>query len=427
MRFRRQDDLPGDGRHVCIVVQNMPVPLDRRVWAESQTLVDGGYRVSVICPKGPGELEHERLGGVDLYRYRPAPAAVGLLGYALEFAWSFLSATWLARRIHQRDPIAVLQACNPPDTYWLLGALFRLGGTRFVFDHHDLCPELYRSRGRSWSPGVLRLLELLERATYRVADAVIATNESYRRIACARTGRPVEAVTVIRNGPAPERMERAGPDPQLRAGHEHLVCYLGIMGPQDGVDVVVRSAAFVVHEMGRTDIRFALLGYGDSMDELQQLTRSLGLDDHVHFTGRVDLDEITRWLSTSVVGLSPDPWTPFNDVSTMNKTLEYMAFELPVVAFDLTETQVSAGTAAVYVAHSGDPAEDVRRYAQALVALVDDPTRRQGMALLGRARIENLLGWHPSARRYLGVMDEVTGRRPRGDAPAPRSPLRVSA
>lgn len=422
---------PGDGRHVCIIVQNMPVPLDRRVWAESQTLVAGGYRVSVICPKGPGEASFEWRDGVELHRYRPAPAADGVVGYAVEFVWSLLWATYLARRIHRRDPVAVLQACNPPDTYWLLGMLFRLGGTRFVFDHHDLCPELYRSRGRPWSPALLRVLELLERATYRHADAVIATNSSYRRIACARTGRSSETVAIIRNGPAPERMKRGSPCPELRAGHDHLVCYLGIMGPQDGVDVVVRSAAVVAHEMGRHDIRFALLGYGDCLDDLQHLTRTLHVDEHVHFTGRVEIDEITRWLSTADVGLSPDPWTPFNDVSTMNKTLEYMAYALPVVAFDLTETEVSAGSAALYVPHTGDPDADVHLYAQALVALVDDPQRRQGMALLGRARIEDVLGWPGAARRYLELVDALTGHGPRADAPAPRPDpdplLRVSA
>lgn len=387
----------------------MPVPLDRRVWTESQTLVDAGYRVSVICPKGPGDPSFERCDGVQLHKYRPAPVARGPAGYALEFGWCLLRATLLARRIHRRDPIAVMQACNPPDTYWALGLLFRRAGTRFVFDHHDLCPELYRSKGQSWSPALLRVLEALERATYRHADAVIATNESYRRISCGRTGRDPESVTIVRSGPVPDRMRRGVPNPRLRADHGHLVCYLGIMGPQDGVDVVVRAAAVIVHELGRHDVRFGLLGYGDCLDELRRLASDLDLDEHVLFTGRVELDEITDWLSTADLGLSPDPWTPFNDVSTMNKTLEYLAYELPVVAFELTETVVSAGEAAVYVRPTGDDEADVRGYAAAIVELLDDPARREAMGRAGRERIDQFLGWPASARRYLDLYAGLLG------------------
>lgn len=402
---RRPDLRP----HVGIVVQNMTVPLDRRVWSEAQTLVGAGYRVSVICPKGPGDPAFERLTGVELHKYRPAPAASGPVGFAVECLWSWLRTALLVIKIHRRHRLDVIQACNPPDTYWLLARLLRRAGTRFVFDHHDLCPELYRSKGNAVSETLLGALEALERHTYRQADAVVTTNESYRRIACERTGRDPESVTVVRSGPDPVRMRRREAKPALLAGHQHLVCYLGIMGPQDGVDMVIRAAATIVHDLGRRDIRFALLGYGDCLPGLRRLAHELDVDEHVHFTGRVELDEITDWLSTAEVGLCPDAWTPFSDVSTMNKTLEYLSFSLPVVSFRLHETVVSAGPAAVYVDPQHDPAKDARAYARALVDLVDDPVRRAAMGRLGRSRMEGALGWPTAARCYLGVYDRLLG------------------
>jgi len=393
--------------HVLIVVQNMPVPLDRRVWLECRTLRDNGYDVSVICPKGPRDPSYEEIDGVRLYKYRCAPPATGLLGYGFEFVYCFLRAAFLARRVHRYQRIDVLQACNPPDTYWLLARVFRKAGVKFVFDHHDLCPELYLSkpgRKRQW---LLRALSWLEERTFASADLVLSTNESYRKVACARTGYDPNDVVVVRSGPDPEAMQRGEPRPELRNGRAHLACYLGLMNPQDGVDTVIRVADVVVRELHRTDIQFGLLGYGDCLEDLKAMASTRGLDDFITFAGRVELPQITEWLSTADVGVSPDPFTPFNDVSTMNKTLEYLAYGLPVVAFDLTETVVSAGPAASYVAPSGDPDDDARALAVALVALVDDPERRARMGAAGRARIEDSLGWPASAKRYVRAFDRL--------------------
>jgi glycosyltransferase involved in cell wall biosynthesis len=392
---------------VLIIVQNMPVPLDRRVWLECQSLVAHGYDVSVICPKGPGDPSYEERDGVQLHKYAPGPAASGVLAYGTEFAYCWTRAALLARRIHRRKRIDVIQACNPPDTYWALARLFKRSGVRFVFDHHDLCPELYASKPTRHSARVLRTLEWLERKTFETADVVLSTNESYREKSCARTGYPKEGVVIVRSGPDPERMRRGEPRPELRNGRAHLACYLGLMNPQDGVDVVVRVADLVVNEMGRDDIQFGLLGYGDCLDELRRLTTELGLDDHITFTGRAELPQITEWLSTADVGISPDPYTPFNDVSTMNKTVEYLAYELPVVAFELTETVVSAGPAATYVAPSADREDSTRRFAAALVELIDDPERRAKMGAIGRTRIEESLGWHASELAYLAAYDRL--------------------
>ncbi|MEY2422451.1 MAG: hypothetical protein QOI95_2518 [Acidimicrobiaceae bacterium] len=389
----------------------MSVPLDRRVWQECQTLVGAGYRVSVICPRGDNDDNYVELDGVRIHRYAPTPPARSVLAYGFEFAYCWLRATALAWRIHRAEPLDVIQGCNPPDTYWALARLFRRSGVRFVFDHHDLCPELYASKPGRPSPWISRMLRWLERRTFATADLVLTTNESYRTRASARTGRSEDEIVVVRSGPDPGRMRREAPTPELRHGRKYLACYLGLMNPQDGVDVVVSAADHVVHGLGRDDIQFVLLGDGDCGDDLRHQAHSLGLDDHVTFTGLVGSDDITRWLSTADVGLSPDPYTPFNDVSTMNKTLEYMAYDLPVLAFRLTETVVSAGPAAEYVSGSGDVDLDARAFAAALVALLEDPDRRATMGAAGRERIEAGLGWPASAKVYLDAYDRLTGRQ----------------
>lgn len=399
---------PTDGRHhIAIIVQNLPVPLDRRVWNECQTLVAEGHRVSVICPRGPQQPAHQYLDGVDINTYRPPPPADGTVGFVVESVYSWVRTLALAIRIHRRHPVSAWQACNPPDIYWTIGALFRSRGARFVFDHHDLCPEIYRSRFARDDGLALRLLLLLERATYAAADHVIVTNESYRDVAIERGGKDLASTTVVRSGPDPERLRPGPADEALLGGHAHLCCYLGVMGHQDGVDVVIRAADLIVHRWGRTDVEFALLGFGDCLDDLQALTTELGLDDHVHFTGRVDLPEISRYLRTASIGLSPDPRSPFNERSTMNKTLEYMACGLPVVAFDLRETRVSAAGAARYA-----PGDDVESFARTIVDLLDDPLDRERMGLLGRARIENGLGWPDQAPHYAGVYRDLLGVAP---------------
>lgn len=397
--------LPPRRPHVLIVVQNLSVPFDRRVWRESQALIAAGYAVSVICPLGPGEDPYQELEGVRIHRYPPAPEARGVLGFAYEFAYCWLRTAAIALRVLAGGRVDVIQACNPPDTYFALAAPLKLLGTRFVYDQHDLCPEVYRSRFAREDGLLLRGLLTLERLTYRTADHVIATNTSYRAIALARGGKRPDEVTVVRNGPDPQRMLRAAVRPLLRRGREHLCCYLGVMGPQDGVDLVLEAARVVVQEMGREDVAFALLGFGDCEAQLREQAHRLGLDEHVTFTGRADDRMIRDYLSTADVALSPDPKDPFNDVSTMNKTMEYMAYALPVVAFDLAETRVSAQGAAVYA-----EANDVRAFAKAIVELLDAPERREEMGREGRARVEDTLAWSHQRAAYVGVYDRLLGR-----------------
>lgn len=409
-------------QRVLIIVQNLPVPFDRRVWLEATTLRDAGYDVTVVCPQGHGTGRFQQVEGITIRAYRPYAPGGGAIGYLIEYVWSFLATAWLVSAARRQGRFAVLQACNPPDIFWPIARWYRWRDhTRFVFDHHDLCPELYESRFPGGPTLPLRGLKALERATFRTADRVVSTNESYAAVAHERGDVDTERITVVRTGPDPARLRAGEPKRSLKRGHTYLAAYIGVMGPQDGVDILLAIADHVVNELGRDDIAFTVMGAGDCWADLVADRDRRGLAEHVEMPGRVSDEELMAVLSTADVGLSPDPLNPLNDVSTMNKTMEYMAFGLPVVAFDLVETRVSAGEAASYA----DPrAEDpVAAYAEALLALLDDPTRCAWMGRTGREQVEQRLAWSHQAPAYLAVYDELTGRvgvpRPRAGEPTP--------
>jgi glycosyltransferase involved in cell wall biosynthesis len=384
---------------VLIIVQNLPVPFDRRVWLECQALVANGYQVAVVCPKGKGDPAYQVIDGVEVYKYRPYAPGGSKLSFIAEYGYSFAATAWLTFKARRSGRFGVIQACNPPDIFWPIAqALRAIDGSRFVFDHHDLSPELYESRFPDGPKLPYKGLRALERRTHRTADHVISTNDSYRDVAVTRSGKSPSDVTVVRTGPDPERLRRGPAHPELRRGRRYLAAYIGVMGPQDGVDIIVRAADVVVHELGRDDIAFTLIGSGDCFDELVALRDQLGLEGYVEFTGRAPDELVTRIMSTADLGLSPDPKNPLNDVSTMNKTMEYMAFELPVVAFDLRETRVSAGDAAVYVKPN-----DIHDYAAAIIDLMDDEPRRSRLGKLGRTRVEQELAWSCQESAYVDV------------------------
>jgi glycosyltransferase involved in cell wall biosynthesis len=419
-------------KRVLIIVQNLPVPFDRRVWLECQALIRAGYRVAVVCPKGKEDPAFQVIDGVELYKYRPYAPGGSKLSFVAEYAYSFAATSWKTLRARGRGGLArgrfsVIQACNPPDIFWPLAMAFKaVERTKFVFDHHDLSPELFQSRFPDAGASLpYRGLRFLERRTHRSADHVISTNDSYRDIAIRRSGKAPADVTVVRTGPDPKKLSRGPRDPAQKRGRRFLAAYIGVMGPQDGVDIVVRAADIVIHDMGRDDIAFTLIGAGDCFDELVALRDELKLGDHVEFTGRAPDDLVKKILSTADVGLSPDPKNPLNDVSTMNKTMEYMSFELPVVAFDLRETRVSAADAAVYVKPAGDSEQDVRNYAQAIVDLADDEAERTRMSKLGRARVEDELAWPHQEKAYLAVYERIapqaSGTVPQASGTAPQA------
>jgi glycosyltransferase involved in cell wall biosynthesis len=389
---------------VLILVENLPLPGDRRVWLECTTLRDAGYRVAAITPKGTGDPRYELYEGVHLYKYAPPQLTSGFVSYVWEFVYCWLMTLRLVLTVvRELGRPKVLQACNPPDTFWLIGVLLRPLGTRFVYDQHDLCPETFESKFGRRGPAHRGLLGL-EKLTYRTAHEVVATNESYKAVAMARGGVPEARVTVVRTGPDTSTLYRRDPDPKLRRGHRHLVHFHGVMGRQDGVEIVLQTVrAFLAR--GRTDTFFNIMGHGDDYPRLRGLVAEYGLGDFVYLPGRVSDDELFASMSTAVVGLSPDAPSPLNDVSTMNKTMEYMAFGLPVLAFDLRETRVSAGAAAEYVRPATAEA-----YATALAELIDDPERRERMGSEGERRAREQLDWRIQAPAYLTVFARLAGR-----------------
>jgi glycosyltransferase involved in cell wall biosynthesis len=406
----RRDRAPAIGLvsrpRVLIIIQNLAVPFDRRVWLECQSLHRAGYDVTVVCPAGDGSVPHTVIDGIEIYTYPGYSPGGRAIGFVAEYAYSFLATARLVYKARRRGgPFDVMQACNPPDIFWPLArALRRRDGTRFVFDHHDLCPELFQSRFHTTTSPAYRGLVFLERMTFRTADRVTSTNESYAEIARRRGSKAPDSVTVVRTGPDPEQLKAGPVDDSLRRGRRHLVAYIGVMGPQDGVDLAVRAAGTIVNELGRRDVSFVFMGSGDCHDDLVALRDDLGLQDYLDLPGRVPDEFVKRVLSTADVGLSPDPLNPLNDLSTMNKTMEYMAFGLPVVAFDLRETRVSAGPAAVYV----EP-DDVDRFGQAVSDLLDQPDVRSKMGRLGRERVVHELAWKHQETGYLKVFDELAG------------------
>jgi glycosyltransferase involved in cell wall biosynthesis len=390
------------GKRVLMLVENLPVPFDRRVWQEANTLRDAGYTVSVICPTGPGcEARFELIDGIAVYRYRLAVEAAGAAGYAIEYAAALLLTFALAWRVLFTRGFDAIHACNPPDLFFLIGRFFKLFGKRFVFDHHDLCPELFEAKfGRRGLP--YRALLRLERWTFRTADVSIATNESYRRIAIERGGVRPERVFVVRSGPSLERLKRLPPAARYRCGRRYLVGYVGVMGRQEGIEYLLRAVRHIVFELGRRDIHFGLVGGGTSLAELKALAAQLHIAGYVTFTGRVADDELLALLNTADVCVNPDAANELNDKSTMNKVMEYMALGKPIVQFDLTEGRYSAQAASLY-ARRNDPID----LAVQIVALIDDPERRARMGEYGRRRIADELEWRHEAPKLLAAYEAL--------------------
>lgn len=391
--------------------ENLPLPFDRRVWLELGALRDGGYEVSAICPMGERwTAAYEVIDGIHIWRYPPPPPARGFLSYAWEFLYCWLQTARLSLVVLRRRGFDIIHAANPPDTFWALAALYKPFGKRYVFDHHDLCPELYVSRFGERKSGSLahRVLQAMEWAQFRTADLVISTNESYRKVAITRGHVRPERVRVVRSGPSRERFATVQqPDPSLKRGKPYLVAYLGVMAPQDGVDHLLRAARHLV-DQGRDDIAYTLVGAGDSFEDLKQLSNALGLDGRVCFTGRIPDPEVVRILSTADVCVVPDPLNPLNDVSTMNKVLEYMACARPIVAYDLREHRESAAEGALYARPN-----DEQDLGAQIVRLLDDPSLRETMGAYNRRRFLERMAWEYSAGELLDAYASLCGTRTR--------------
>lgn len=388
---------------ILIIVENLPVPFDRRVWLEANTLTGEGYKVSVISPRGKDDSRYEVLNGISLYRYPLPPPTKGFLSYLWEFTYCWFMTFLLSVKILFKEGFDVIHACNPPDTFFLLGAFYKLLGKKFVFDQHDLCPEVYQARfGPAKRSLLIKGLLLLEKLTYKTANLVIATNESYKKIAAERGRVKEEDIFVVRTGPDFQRLKRLKAEPELKKGRKYMVCYLGVMGPQDGVDYLLRSIESITTNHRRNDILFVLIGGGDSFNDLKKMSSELGVQEHILFTSRIPDEELVRYLSTADVCVGPDPKNELNDNSTMNKIMEYMAMAKPVVSFDLKETRFSAQDAALYAKPN-----DTEDFANKILELLKNEKKRQEMGEYGRKRIEEELAWSHTEKELIKAYEKV--------------------
>ncbi|RPH92881.1 glycosyltransferase WbuB [candidate division KSB1 bacterium] len=387
---------------VLIVVENLSVPFDRRVWQEAHTLAANGWRVSVICPRMVDRRHFEMLEGVAIYRYWLPYTASRALGYFIEYPWAMLMTFFYACYVFLRRGFHIIHACNPPDLFFAVALPFKLFGVKFLFDQHDLCPETFLSKFEKKGKSLLKALYWLERCTYRTANAVIATNESYKKIAVERGGIPAEKVWVVRSAPDLSRFVPTAPNPERKKGRKYLVTYLGTMGQQDGLDYLLRSARIIRHEWKRTDIQFTLMGGGENLANLRGMAKEMDLNDVVEFTGRVSNELVCETLCTADVCVAPDPINPLNDKSTMNKILEYMAMSRPIVSYHLTESAYSAGEAAVYAKDN-----DEEDFARCIIQLLNDPARCQQMGSKGCARFRRELSWEYSTEQLLAAYNSL--------------------
>ncbi len=388
---------------VLMLLQNNPFPQDGRVRREANTLVSSGLQVSVISPKRSGQRWREVIGGVHVYRYPLLAKGDGFLGYVWEYGYSMAATFLLSLLVLFQRGFDVVHSHNPPDTFFLIAAFYKLLGKRFIFDHHDLSPEIYYARFRGEGHRLVhRVLVWLERGSCRLADHVIATNQSYKTIEMQRANVPEGRITIVRNGPELRRLRMVEPDPDLRRRARVIIGYVGEMGIQDGVDYLLRAIQRLVHDLGRTDFLCVLIGTGHAWAELKALASKLGIDRNVWFTGYVSDADLLRYLCTADICVDPDPSNPFTDRSTMIKMTEYMALGKPIVAFDLPEHRVTAQDAAIYARPN-----DELDFARQIALLMDDPDRRRAMGQKGKERAETSLAWPYQERHLLAAYDAL--------------------
>ena len=393
-------------KKILIIVENLPVPFDTRVWKEAGTLRDAGYQVSVICPRSKRHPEfHEVLDDVHIYRH-PMPAeGNSALGYIWEYScallWEFVLAVW----VFVTRGFQVIQGCNPPDNIFLIALAFKIFGVRYIFDHHDANPELYLSKYERRDL-LYKIQVWLERMTFLTSDVVISTNESYRALAQERGGRKREDVFVVRNGPDLEKFKPVPPQADKKYGKPWLVGYVGTISIQEGLDILVDVAEYL-HHNGRTDIHFTCVGGGPGLQSLRELIETKRMGDYFNFTGRISDQELLEVLSSADVCVNPDKPCEMNDISTMIKIAEYMALGKPIVQFDLKEGRFTAGEASVYA----DSQNQVKDFAEKILWLLDHSEERMRMGEFGRKRVEVALAWKYSEAGLLAAYERAFQKR----------------
>ncbi len=397
---------PSGTRRALIVVENLSVPFDRRVWRECQALREAGYQVSTISPMGTNidRKWHEVIDGISIYRYPIYQSSGGFLSYLAEFSIALLMSFVLMCVVWLREGFDVIQICNPPDLLIFPTLPFRLFGKRVIFDQHDVCPEIYQAQkqmqGRK--DRVVRLLLRLEAWTYALSDVVMVVNESCRRIALGRGGRSPDDVFVVRNGPSLQNIQSAAPDPALKHGRTYLLSYVGMMGPQEGIDVLLRAVRDLTQRHGRRDFHVLIMGGGTVLEQMQRYAQELGVEAIVTFTGSVPYPQVMAGIASADLCLCPDPKTPLSDLCSLVKATEYMSLGRTFVAFDLDEVRLSAGDAAEY-ARAGDESD----FADKVNLLLEDPDRRLAMGRRGRERVLERLTWEHSKKALYSAYDRA--------------------
>jgi glycosyltransferase involved in cell wall biosynthesis len=392
---------------VLIIVENLPVPFDRRVWMEAITLRSSGYNVKVICPIGTGyEETYEEIEGIQIYRHSLPHEISSSMGYIREYIHALVWEFRLIRKIWKNYKFDIIHICNPPDLLFLNTLWYKwIHGVKVIFDQHDLNPEMYKTKFDR-KDIFYYALKSAEYLTYKSANIVITTNESYKKIAIERGRRKADDIFIVRSGPDLNRFKIDNRQVnEFHNNRKYLVGYVGVMGEQEGIDYLLRSVHHIVHSKNRKDIHFMLIGSGPAVDFLKQMVKQLRIDDFIEFTGRVTDDELISRLSNCDVCVNPDPKTPFNDRSTMNKIMEYMALAKPIVQYDLTEGRRSAGDASLYAA-----ANDERDFAEKILYLLDNSKKRQWMGLEGRKRMEEKLEWKHQMPRLLQAYQSLNGK-----------------
>jgi glycosyltransferase involved in cell wall biosynthesis len=389
-----------EGKHILIIVENLPLPFDRRVWQEANTLKENGAEVSVICPKMKGYTKsYECLNGIHIYRHPLPPEARGALGYMREYFVALFWEFFLSWKIYFKKRFHVIQGCNPPDLIFIVALFFKLFGVRYVFDHHDINPELYIAKYNK--KGVFyRFLLWVERLTFMTANYSIATNESYREIGIRRGKMPPEKITVVRSGPKLDRLRITPGNEKYKKGRNYLVGYVGVIGEQEGIDLLLESAKVIIEK--RQDVQFAIVCGGTDVEKLEKLSIEMGLSNYVDFYGRVDDDTLVDVLNTADICVNPDKPTVMNNLSTMNKIMEYMALKKPIVQYDLKEGRVSAQGASLYAIN-----DDTNDFAGKITWLLDNEKERKEMGELGYQRIINELSWEYEKNKLVDFYKKV--------------------
>lgn len=390
---------------VLIIVENLPLPFDRRVWQEATTLQQHGHQVTIICPTGKGyESHYDQIEGIHIYRHGMPVEGRNAWSYLLEYSWALTMQFYLALKVKIKHGFEVIHACNPPDNIFLVAIPFKLFGTKFIFDHHDINPELYEAKFNKRG-FFYQVMLAWERWTFKCADVSIATNESYKRIAIKRGRMAPNDVFIVRSGPDLQRMRIVEAKPELRNGRDYLVGYVGVMGRQEGIDLLLQAVKYIVEDLGRTDVQFCLVGSGTEIEELKAMVSNLAIVDYVTFTGRVSDEVLLDYLNTADVCVNPDRANEMNDKSTMNKIMEYMALAKPIVQFDLLEGRFSAQESSLYAEH-----DNIQDFADKIVELLDDPQKRSSMGQIGLERVKSTLAWEYQVEPLLAAYDRALSK-----------------